>query len=37
MKYDTKMFWAELGFSTGSFLFLSANVIIWCYFFGVLE
>ena len=37
MKYDTKMFWAELGFSLGSFFVLSANVIVWLYFFGVLE
>jgi hypothetical protein len=37
MKYDTKMVVAEIFFSLGSFIVLSANVIIWCYFFGVLE
>jgi len=37
MKYDTKLAIAEYFFSIGSFLVLSANVIIWCYFFGVLE
>jgi hypothetical protein len=37
MKYDTKMAIAEIFFSFGSFLVLSANVFVWCYFFGVLE
>ena len=37
MKYNTKMFFAELFFTTGSFLFLGINAIIWCYFFGLLQ
>jgi len=37
MKWDTKMLIGEIFFSFGSFLLVGTNILIWCYFFGVLE
>ncbi len=37
MKYDTKMVITETFVSLGSFLLVGTNILIWLYFFGVLE